>query len=453
MKKLIQFIRKKIYKNPEILKVANNFGWLFFDKVIRMGVGLFVSLWLARYLGPEGYGIISFSNSLVNLIGVLAGLGLQSIVIKSILKEPNESNKILGTAAILMTFGGIASYLIATITACIIRSEDNQTIMIVAILGLMLLTRPFDIATIWFESKVLSKGPVIAQSIVSIIFAIIKSFLIIKNYGLIAFAWITVAEVATTSIVVFILFNNVGINISKLKFSISTAKTLIVDAWPLLLANAATLIYMRIDQLMIGEMINDREVGIYSAAIRISEIWYMIPMMIVSSIAPSIISAHKNNKTTYLVKMQHLYDFMSLSSILFAIPVTFLSGLIINTLFGDKYADATLILQIHIWTGLFVALAAASNQSYILENQSILSFQRTLLGAIINVVLNLYLIPIYAGMGAAVATLIAQVCVGLFFDMLQKSTRHIFIMKVNALNPMRLVLIYNFFIKSQSSRL
>jgi PST family polysaccharide transporter len=199
----------------------------------------------------------------------------------------------------------------------------------------------------------------------------------------------------------------------------------------------AIMVYMKIDQIMLGQMLGDDAVGIYSAAVRISEVWYFIPMMIVASVFPSILEAKKRDETQYLQRLQRLYDIMVWLSVAIALPMTFVSTPIVIALFGPAYAESGTVLAIHIWASVFVFLGVASSQWFVAENRQILSFQRTLLGALVNVILNLVLIPDFGPIGASVATVVAYAIAAFFADVMQKETRQTFAMKLKSMNIFR----------------
>jgi PST family polysaccharide transporter len=195
---------------------------------------------------------------------------------------------------------------------------------------------------------------------------------------------------------------------------------------------------MKIDKIMLGLMLGDEAVGIYSAATRISEVWYFVPMMIVASVFPTILEAKKQSEALYQQRLQRLYDLMVWLSVAVALPITFLSDPIVVLLYGPDYAEAGTVLAIHIWASIFVFLGVASGQWFIAENRQILSFQRTFLGALINVVLNCVCIPQFGVVGAAYATLMAQASVGLLYDVFQKETQPMFNMKIKSFSPLQL---------------
>lgn len=429
------FVRRKIADRPGLVKIVDNISWLIIDKVIRMGLGLLVGIWVARYLGPEQFGLFNFAAAFVGLFATAIGLGLQSIVVRDIVRNPHCKEETLGTAAVLQLLGGFIAYGATILTIFWLRPDDSLAMLVIAILGSVMLFRFSDIAVYWFESQVMSKYIVWIQNICVITFAPIKIILILNNASLIAFAWISAIEGIVVACITLLIFSMRGIKYHELQFSWIRAKTLLIDSWPLLISVMAIAIYMKIDQIMLGQMVGDDAVGIYSAAVRISEVWYFIPLMIVASVFPSLLETKKRDENQYQQRLQQLYDLMVWLSIAIALPMTFLSTTIITTLFGSTYSEAGSVLVVHIWASIFVFLGVASSQSFIAENRQILSLHRALVGAILNVLLNLVFIPVWGPIGASIATVLSQAVVALFFDALQRETKNMFKMKMKSLNP------------------
>ncbi len=216
-------------------------------------------------------------------------------------------------------------------------------------------------------------------------------------------------------------------------WNISLAKTLLKKSYPLILSGLTIIIYMRIDQIMLGQMIGDHAVGIYSAAIRISEMWYFIPMAISSSVNPSIFAAKKISESLYYDRILKLLRLLVLTSLVVAIPMTFLSESIIAMVFGNDYAAAGQVIEIHIWASLFVFMGVATSSWFIAEDLNHLSLIRTVIGAIINVSLNIFLIPQYGVVGAAIATVISQAFASFFSHTFHQKTRKLFLIQMKSL--------------------
>ena len=416
MKLIPSFLHRRISHRPNLVKIVDNIGWLFFDKIVRMGVGLFVGVWVARYLGPERFGILSFATAFATLLGPLSGMGLPSIVVRDLVRDPMRREVTLGTAALLQFVAGLISYIMIIMAIFWLRPEDFLSKMLVAIIGSILLFRASDVAIYWFESQVQSKYMVWVHNSVFLVFAAIKIGLILIHSTLIAFAWALMAETVFVAIIMLAVLGLREPQLRRLHFCFDRAKFLLANSWPLLLSGVAMTINMKIDQIMLGQMIGDKAVGIYSAATKISELFYFIPAMVSASVFPAIMDAKRKSKTLYYGRLQQLINLMVWVSISIAIPMTFLSSIIIKLLFGTAFVTAGSVLSVYIWASVFFFIGVASEQWYIVENKQILSLQRALLGSILNVVLNLLLIPNYGIIGVAWATVISCGVSYMFFD-------------------------------------
>ena len=429
------FIRRRILHRLNLVKIVENIGWLFFDKILRMAVGLFVWVWIARYLGPEYFGLLSFAIAFTGLFGVVAGLGLHNIVVRDIARDSESASLTLGTTALLQLISGLVAFLIVLVSIAYLRPEDDLARSIVAILGLIIMFKASEVALYWFESQVQSKYTVWVQNSVFVVFAVIKVGMILQGASIFAFVWAMLAEAAVVALILLLVMNLRGQRLVHFTVSFKRAKTLLKDGWPLLLSVAAISVYTKIDQIMLGQMIGDKTVGIYGAAVRISELWYAIPVIFVSSLLPTILDAQKHSKELYYEKIQYLYDLMVIISISIALPMTFLATPIITLFFGPSYAEGGMILAIHIWAAVFVSLSVASGACFLAENRLTFTLQRTILGAVANVALNLILIPDFGMLGAALALVISQMLASLFYDLLHRETHKMLLMKLSSFNP------------------
>jgi PST family polysaccharide transporter len=437
MRLIPAFIYRRIQHRHGLLKIVDNMSWLFLDKILRMGFGLLLGIWVARYLGPQQFGLLNFATAFVGLFGAIAALGLQGIVVRDIVRNPDRAKETLGSAALLQLIGGLVAYLLILVVIAHLRPEDAIARSIIAIIGSVVLIEASKIAVYWFESQVQSKFTVWVQNGVFLAFAAVKVTLILNHATLIAFVWATLAEALLVATILLGVMGKRGPSLTNLYASAERAKSLLKDSWPLIFSGIAVAAYMKIDQIMLGQMLGDQAVGIYSAATRISEVWYFIPMAIVASVFPAIIEAKKIDEEQFYARLQKLYDLMVLISVAVALPMTFLSTPILTFLFGSAYQAAGEVLAIHIWASVFVFLGVASGKWFLTENRQMLSLQRTVLGAIVNIALNFWLIPLHGVLGAAWATVASQVLAGFLFDLLQSETRPMFFMKLNSMNPLR----------------
>jgi O-antigen/teichoic acid export membrane protein len=433
------FVRRRIDHRPGFVKILDNICWLFFDKILRIGVGLLVGLWIARYLGPAQFGVLNYALAFTGLFGAIATLGLQSIVVRDIVRDPDGARLTLGTAALLQFIGGFIAYVLILLSIAYLRPDDRLARSIVAILGAMLIFKASDIAVYWFESQVQSKNVVWVQNSVFLVFAVGKVALILNKASLTTFVWLMLAEAILAALILIIVFGRFGKPYATLKANTKRAKTLLKDSWPLLLSSMAIVVYMKIDQIMLGEMVGEESVGIFSAAVKLSEAWYFVPMMIVTSVFPTIIANKQTNEALYIGRVQRLYNLLALISVTVGLVFSIISSWLITTLYGPSYADAAAVLSIQIWSGIFVSMGIARGKWLLAEDLQHIGYWYIALAMVMNIVGNYFLIPLYEEIGAAIATVISQATAAIIAPALFKETRVSSIMLLKSLNPVEWV--------------
>jgi len=419
-----------IYNNFSDLlkKVLGNTGWLISDKIIRMSIGLFVAGWVARFLGPYQYGLLNFSLALVALVGVLSNLGLQELIIRNIVKDPGKRDDLLGTAFVIKAVGGILVFFISILIAFLIRPDDLFSHILVIIIAAGPIFQSFDVIEFYFKSQVEAKYSVIAKSITFLIINVLKVILIIIEAPLVAFAFAVTADILLGSVSLVAAYKLSGKFIRKWKMNLAQAKEFLAESYLLAISAIATLIYMRIDQVMIGQLIGDKELGLYSAAVKLSDVWYVIPLALIQSAAPVLVKSYNENIQKYNYRLQKLFNLLTLIALVIAVPTIFLSGWIVEIVFGGAYSNSSGIFTIHIWSIIFVGWGILKNHILIFEKLVYITMITSICGAAVNVILNYLLIPIYKGEGAAIATLFSQfISSSLVLVFFKKSRKIIFI--------------------------
>jgi O-antigen/teichoic acid export membrane protein len=404
---LPDFLRLRLEGRHDLQKIIGNIGWLLADKVLRMGVGLFVGVWVARYLGPERFGLFSYAAAFAAIFSAIATLGLDGIVVRDIVREPERRDDILGTAFVLKIFGGLIAFLMTLTAILVLRPVDSLTQWLVGIIALGAIFQSFDTIDFWFQSQVQSRYSVVAKNAAFVLLAITKVILILCNAPLVAFAWAGTAETAVGAGGLVLVYLSSGGKMSSWKRSVDLGIRLLHDSWPLIFSSIVIVIYMRIDQVMLGEMAGNSEVGVYSAAVGLAEVWYFIPGVVVSSTFPSVIAARMESDELFHDRLQKLYNLMALLAYMVAIPATFFAGPIVELLYGSAYVKAGPMLALLVWAGLFTNLGIARSSFLTTMNWTKVHFVTVFLGCLVNVALNLVLIPCYGGMGAVIASCVA----------------------------------------------
>lgn len=410
-----------------------NTTWLILERVLRLGIGLFVIIYMARYLGPKQFGLLSYAIALFSIFSIVATLGLNRILVREIVNHPQERNEILGTAIMLRLLVGSILIPVIYFVADTFNAGDAITPLLAVIIGFALLFQSLYGVELWFQAEVKSRYAVVAKSVALVITATGKILLVLLGAPLIAFAFAITTEYVLGALMLVIVYKSLGNRIRNWEFRPSLAKNFLTEGWPEILAGLSTIICMRMDQIMIGHMIDAESVGIYTAASQLSEALYFIPVAVVGSTFPAILAAKEQGEHTYYRRLQQLLSGLTIYSYIVAIAVTLMSGWIISLLYGDKFSGAEDVLVIHVWTGIAVGLGIASGSWIMAEKKVILNLYRTVFAAILNIFLNYFLIQSMGITGAAVATLISLVSAFYLFDLVCHQTRKMFLMKTRAL--------------------
>ena len=268
------FVRAKIEGRQNLQDVISNTGWQFADNILRMGVGLFIGIWVARYLGPEKYGMLSYALALVSLFSPLAALGLEDIVVRDIVRHPACKEETLGTAFVLKLIGSFLSIVAVMITVFMLRPGDSLSHWLVGIIAAGSIIQAFNITECWFNSQIQAKYIVFAKNTAFILCSVIKIALIMTGASVIAFAVVFTIEVGIGSLGLIVAYKLKGGSFKEWRVTLERAGSLLRDSWPLFFSIISIVIYQRIDQVMLQEMVGSEEVGIYSVAVTLVAAWY-----------------------------------------------------------------------------------------------------------------------------------------------------------------------------------
>ena len=401
------------------------------ERILRLGLVLFVGIFVARYLGPSNFGLLNYAQSFVALFTTVATLGLEGILVRELVNQSERAGELLGTAFVLNLIGTMLMFLLIAI-AILISSDDKLANILIWIIAVPVILHAFNVIDYNFQSKVQSKFVVFIHTFQIAVSSLVKIALILFEAPLIAFALISFIDAIAIGGGLVWIYHRQSNSVFDWKWNGELAKQLLKDAWPLMLSGMVISIYMRIDQVMIKEMLDNEAVGNYAAAVKLSTAWYFVPVAISTSIFPAIVNGKKLSEQIYLSRIQKLFDFMVWIAVVIAVPTTFLSEWVIGILFGDDYLPAANVLKIHIWAGIFVFLGVSSSKWLLSENLTMFSFYRTSIGAACNIILNYFLIGPYGIEGAAYSTLFSQFIASVLVYAATPKTRSIFWMQLQS---------------------
>ncbi|WP_071467067.1 flippase [Polynucleobacter asymbioticus] len=402
------FLSKRLMGRTQLHKAIHNTGWIFFDKILRAVLGLLVGAWVARYLGPGQFGELAYYIAFIALFQGITNLGLDGIAVREISHHQLHPHVILGTIYRLRVYAGMGCWLLAILSYGVIEGVNGPGIYIIGLVGATLVFQASDTVDLWFQGQSQSKRTVVAKAIAYLLINSIKVILILMQAPMIAFVLVIAAESLLNALALFIAYKSFPSSDSWAP-SKEVARRLLQESWPYLLSTLAVIIYMRIDQIMIRNMLDDRSLGIFSAMQPIAGAWNIIPVAIVTSIAPFMTKKHLeggpafNNSLLYMFRALWV---ISLCAIGFTILI---SPYLIPAIFGIRYLDSIHILNIYVWTCLPIALGVGQGIWLLNERKPKLSMIQTACGALASVLTNLALIPSFGLVGAAYAAILSQV--------------------------------------------
>lgn len=421
--------------HPGVRRYGINTAWLFTEQVLRLIAGFFVGVWVARYLGPEKFGLFSYALAFVSIFQGIAKLGLDGIVVRDLVQEPEKRDVYLGTSFWLKLIGGVITFLIIAIILFIqsifTSNFFTETNIYILIIAFGIIFQSFEVIDFYYQATVQAKYISIRRIIQLILSSIIKIFLVLTGADLIWFVLVSLFDIISLSIMGWLIYRSQGLPNFVRYFDIETGKKLLKDSWPLLLSGIAISIYMRIDQVMIKNMLGDREVGLYSAAMRLVEVWYFIPMIITQSVFPAIVSRY-NDKQEFYRRLVILSAVMGYLGLFLSIILSLSSYFIIKILYGEKFLDAASTLSIASFIIFITFWMSGVGRRQAIDMQKFALFA-TILSAISNIILNLIFIPIYGVKGAAIVSVLNQFIAGPFFAFVHPKARENFYIALRGL--------------------
>ena len=378
---------------------------LFVGRVGSLLIKMIVGINVANYLGRGSNGILTGGVTYIYFFSAIATLGLDQFIVKELHQFPDNRDQILGTSFWMKVLAALGCIPLIWLAYHIYPAKGTpySYVLIFSSIGVI---QAFTVIDAYFQSQVQSKYIMQVQVIGNLVSATIKLGLIYLKMPLLYFVYAYAFDFLLLSIGYYLTYQRKGRSIFKWTYNSSLAKKLLTYSWPLIISGIMVSLFMKIDQIMLQNMSGVKESGAYNTVASLSEAWNFVPIVIVTSLFPAILNARRDDIDRYKKRIQHLYDLMVYLSVPVAVVITFASPLIYK-LFKPEYAYAAPVLSVHIWSGVFVFLGAASGQYLIAENYNKLTFVRTGFGAIVNILLNMILIPKMGMMGAAIATLAA----------------------------------------------
>ncbi len=442
-------LKNEVRNRPNLKKIIQNTSWIFTDNAIRICVNFFVSIWVARYLGPIYFGALSYALALTSMFNVVAYLGINDLVVRELVHFRHLQNKIMGSAFLLKIIGSVLSVAISTSLAFWTRSSQPQVVLMVFLISISFTFQALDVIDFQYHSKILSKYSIWMRNIGFLVFSTLKVIFILMNLPVVYFALASSIEILVGSIAVVIIYiaqknSPFGWRVDKKIF-----KKLFLGGLPILVSGTLALIYLKIDRILVGRIIGDVALGNYSAATALCDPWVFVPSAIATSVFSTIIDTRKANHKLYLDRMRMILSFLMQIAFVVALLETLFAPFLISHLFGSSYSAAAPVLAVYIWTILFVFVDAGAVKWFLVEDLQRFLAYRALIGAVIAFMLNYLLIKRYGIVGGATAAVLTQFIIIYLFNLLFFKTRALFKMQTKAFVDVITLQNFRYFFKSK----
>ena len=412
LKQIKRFLTNKFFQNT---------SWMVFAQIYQMVISLFIGVISARYLGPSNYGTINYAASYISFFTIFCALGLEGIVVREIISKREQEGIILGSGIIMRLIAGVLSMVAVCIIVYFLNPDDHILLVVTFLQSIILPFNAFNLIDMWYQSNLNSKVSTIIRCISYTVMSLYKVFLLITGKSVEWFAFSTALDSLLIAIMFMIMYRKQGKR--KLEFDLQTSKQLLRKSYHLIISTMMAVLYSQMDRVMIGKMMTQTDVGYYTAAATICNMWVFIPQAFANSARPVIMEVQEHNKGLYIKRLKQLSGFIFWIGVLFSIAFTVLADFIILVLYGKAYSMAKEPLVILIWSTVFSSLSYPRSIWMICENKQNYTKHILIWGVIINLVLNYYGIKYFGIIGAAVATLFTEIMTCLIAPTFYKETR------------------------------
>jgi O-antigen/teichoic acid export membrane protein len=424
--------------SPYLTKVFYNISWLTLDQMIRMGINTFVGILIARYLGVAQFGAYNYALAFIMIFSPMITFGFDGFIIRDFVANPDKKAEILGSCLLVRLMGAVIAISLVHISISLIKSSptDQLTRIITDIVVITFIFQPFDVVDLMFRAQLKSKYTVWSKTSAFLLASALKILCLIFHLPLIAFAILYVFEVALGAVgMIALCSNRIGLNLKVWYATIDRMFYILKEGWPLLLSNTSAFLYSRIDQILIGWYLGDAAVGIYAASTKLYEMGLIFILILYNSFFPMLHDLYHRDKELFYKRYALITDLYTVIGYLTLAFVLVFSKQAVLLTFGKGFNGTSDILNIQIF-GLLILCNASLRSMYmaITSSQKIL-LRFTLGAALLNIILNLILIPKFGIKGSAVATVITYVFGHLIMNVFFKETRRLFYIQIRSFIP------------------
>ena len=387
-----------------------------------MILSFIVGILSARYLGPDNYGSLNYTASFVTFVSSIATLGMEGVIIKKMIANPENEGAYLGGSIILRFISSAFSSALVVAVVALLNPGDNEKVILVLLQSIQLLFQTLYIFDSWFQRYLKSKYISIAKIVASIVVMGYKLYLLATAKSVVWFAFSNSLSFIIIAIMLYAFYKRS--KAPNLVWDVKSGVVVLKDSYHYILSGLMVAIYGQMDKIMIGKMLSDTSVGLYTTAVTICSLWIFIPTAVINSFRPTILTIRqKGHLEAYHKRLRQLYALVIWLCIVVSLGICLLAPFIISVLYGEAYMGAVNSLRIAIWCETFAMIGTARGIWILAEDKNRYVKYYLVIGVVVNLTLNALMIPYLGIEGAALATLVTQVVTSLVAPLFFKATR------------------------------
>ena len=414
---------KKLFENRRVLSlILTSSSWLMFDRVARALISITVGAWFIRYLGPTQFGDWAYSIAIISIMAPICALGLDQIIMRELSRNPDDNSVISSAFYIKLLLSVICCCIIVVYSIVANISKEISSLLIINSLSLLLY--PFGVIDTYFQSRMMFIRPTIIREISLIVVTIIKVIMIYVGINYVYFAILSIVELVLVSLGLIIIYYSENNNF-KWELNLNKVKKLIIKGFPIFLTGMFSVLYMKIDQIMLKNMVSSQDLGFYSVAVSNVELFFLLIGILITTCSPIIFKITDKKDKSYMIKYDLLFRFAIFLALLIIILIIIFGKIIIINLYGESFEESYKILFFYAWILIFYYNSAIINLFLISEHLEKYCILIYALQVVVNFTLNLILIPIYGSIGAILSALIAYIFGTILIPLALKPTRPI----------------------------
>lgn len=411
-------------------KILKQINWIVAEFIFKALTGLIIGFAIIKQLGPEKYGIYAYVISAITIIQVVTRFGMEGVITKYIVENENQKKELM-TTAIMMRFAiSIIVILIINIYVSlnIVNLEEKR---VISLASLLLMISIFDVVEQYYQALERNEITIKAKLIVGMIGASMRIFGVLEDWEPFGYIAILVTEnILLAMAYILLLKKEELIDVDQIKFTLCI--DLIKKSFPMMVASLIGVLYLRVDQLILHKLGTNIEMGNYAAAVKVSEVFFIIPTIIITLGYPRLI-AKRNNEEEYEKLLQKLLRIGTACATTILVLSIIFSEMILKIIVGEQYGSILTPLNILLFGNIFVYMGVIGSRWYLIEEIYWRVVIRGVVAIITNISMNILLYPKFGIIGMAAASVVTYAVSGLLFDAIEKRTRKLFNMKIKSI--------------------